>query len=175
MNGKRLTLAIAISLSMLSLWTLESCNKNNSTTSYQTDGTMTATINGASYSAKSYVVSDYITSFGAIIVQGENINGSDTVGLQVSLPYIIPVDTAIEVTTSAYAGFAGIAYTMPGKEYDCYYGLGASHGIITLTSADTVNHKVAGTFSGVLYNNANATGDSVVLTNGAFTSSYQVQ
>jgi hypothetical protein len=175
MNGKRLTLVMAISLSLLSLWALESCNKNNSTTSYQTDGTLTASINGTAYSAKSYVVSDYINSFGSIIVQGETISGSDTVGLQVSIPYILPLDTAISVTNSAYAGYAAIAYQIPGKEYDCYFGLGASHGTITLTSADTVNHQVAGTFSGVLYNKDNATGDSVVLTNGAFNSAYQVQ
>ncbi|HEV2478427.1 MAG TPA: hypothetical protein VGS79_02135 [Puia sp.] len=170
MNGKRLSLATVISLGMLGLWGLGSCSKNNST-SYTTDGTLTATVNGAAYSAKSYVVAGYLTTYGQVIVQGDSIVGRDTTEIQVAMPYIPAVNAAVYTDSTQ---FAGLTYKVPGKEYDAYYGLGFSHGVVTLSSADTVNHKVAGSFSGVLYNIVNSN-DSIVITNGAFTSSYQVQ
>lgn len=171
MNGKRLSLAAAISLGVVTLWGLGSCNKSNNNTSYQTDGTLTATVNGAAYSAKSYVVAGYLTTYGQVIVQGDSIVGGDTTEIQVAMPYIPAVNAPVYTDSSQYAG---LTYVVPGKEYDAYFGLGFSHGVVTLSSADTVNHRVAGSFSGVLYNIVNSN-DSVVITNGAFTSSYQVQ
>lgn len=169
MFGTRLTLATATSLCMLSLAGLESCSKNNST-GYQTAGTMSATVNGAAYSAKTYVVAGYLTTYGQLIVRGDSIVGSDTTEVQVAMPYIPAVNTPVYTDSSQYAG---LSYKVPGKEYDAYYGLGFSHGVITLNSADTVNHKVVGSFSGVLYNIVNSA-DSVVITNGAFNSNYRV-
>ena len=171
MSGKRLTLAAAISLSMLTLWGLGGCSKNSNNNSYQTDGTMTATVNGAAYAAKSYVVSGYLTTYGQILVQGDSIVGSDTTEIQVAMPYIPTVNVAVSTDSTIYVS---MTYKVPGKEYDAYNGFGYSHGAVTLSSADTVNHKVVGSFSGVLYNDAN-NNDSVVITNGAFNSSYQVQ
>lgn len=171
MNGKRLSLAAVIALSIFSLWGLESCSKNNSSSSYQTDGTLTATIKGTAYSAKSYVVAGYLTSLGQLIVLGDSIRSNDTTEIQVSIPYIPAVNSPVHTDSLLYAV---LTYVMPGKEYDAYYGLGYSHGVITLSSADTVNHKVAGTFSGVLYNKDNSN-DSISITNGAFNSTYQVQ
>jgi hypothetical protein len=170
MFGKRLSPAAVVSLSMLTLLGLQSCSKNNSS-SYQSDGTLTATVNGAAYSAKSYVVAGYLTTYGQLIVQGDSIVGSDTSEIQVAMPYIPAVNVTVYTDSTQYAG---VTYKVPGKEYDAYYGLGFSHGALTLSSADTVNHKIAGSFSGVLYNVVNSN-DSVVITNGAFNSSYQVQ
>ncbi len=48
------------------------------------------------------------------------------------------------------------------------------HSTVTVTSYDSTGHKVGGTFSGVLYNQNNAN-DSVVVTNGNFSSTYLVQ
>ena len=170
MNGKRLSLAAVFFLSMLTLWGLESCSKNNSS-STSSEGTLTATVNGAAYAAKSYVISAYLTSYGQIIVQGDSIRSNDTTEIQLAIPYIPVVNRPVYTDSTQ---FAGVTYLSPGKEYDAYYGLGQSHAMITLSSADTVNHRVGGTFSGVLYNIVNSS-DSVVITNGAFTSSYQVQ
>lgn len=170
MNGIRLSLAAVISLGMLTLLGLGSCSKNNSS-STQTDGTMTATLNGTAWSAKSYVVAGYLTTYGQVIVQGDSIVGSDTTEMQVAMPYIPAVNTPVYTDSSQ---FAGVTYVIPGKEYDAYYGLGFSHGVVTLSTADTVNHRVVGSFSGVLYNIVN-NNDSVVITNGAFSSTYQVQ
>jgi len=170
MNGKRFFLAALVFLGILSLSALESCSKSNSS-STTSDGTLTATVNGTAYSAKSYVISGYLSAYGQIIIQGDSIRSNDTTELQIAIPYIPAVNAPVYTDSSQ---FAGITYLSPGKEYDAYYGLASSHGIITLLSADTINHKVGGTFSGVLYNIVNSS-DSVVITSGVFTSTYQVQ
>lgn len=171
MIGKRLSLAAVTVLSMLTLWGLESCSKNN-TTSYTTDGTVTATLNGGAWSAKSYVVAGYVTIISPqIIVEGDSITNGDTARMQIAVPYILPVNQLIPFDTTAYAGALGISYSTHGKLYQAFGGFYDSHGAITLSTADTVGHHVAGTFNGVLYATTN---DSVVITNGAFNTTYQV-
>jgi hypothetical protein len=174
MKGKRLTLATVISFVMLTLCGLESCSKNNST-SVQSDGTMTATINGAAYSAKSYVIGGYLISFGLFVVQGDSItNNKDTTEIQIAMPYDFPADQTIPIDTIAYADSLGITCRTSGKTYEAYYSFFQSHGYVTLASKDTVNHQLAGTFDGVLYNKDNSN-DSLVIANGVFKSVYQTQ
>jgi hypothetical protein len=170
MNGKRLSLAAVISLTMLSLWGIAGCSKNssNSTTS---DGTMTATVNGVAYNAKSYVIAGYLTTYGQLIVQGDSINNNDTAEIQVAIPYPPTVNIAISTDSSA---FTSLTYIRGGVEYDAFNGYGYSHGVVTVTSSDTVNHRIAGNFSGVLYSSA-LSADSVVFSNGAFSTTYVVQ
>jgi hypothetical protein len=171
MNGKRLSLAAVFFLSVFAVWGIESCSKSNSS-STQSNGTLTATVNGAAYAAKSYVIAGYLT--GQIIVQGDSIRGTDTTGIQLDIPYIPAVNTPLYTDS---VQFASVTYLSPGKVYDAFFALGQSHAVITLTIADTVNHRVGGTFSGVLYSVVNGNfnpSDSVVITNGAFTSTYQV-
>jgi hypothetical protein len=170
MNGKRLSLAAVISLTMLTLWGIAGCSKNNSS-STASEGTMTATVNGTAYTAKAYVIAGYLTSYGQIIVQGDSINNNDTTEIQVAMPYPPAVNVPISTDSTQ---FAAVTYVRGGVEYDAFNGYGYSHGVITLSSADTVNHRVIGTFSGVVYNTALST-DSVVLTNGTFNSTYSVQ
>lgn len=170
MNGKRLSLAAVFLLSLCALWCLQSCSKNN-TTSYTTDGTLTATVNGVAFSANSYVIGARITTLvPQLIIQGDSIHNGDTAAFQVAMPYILPVNQAVSVDSSAFVGALGITYTKGSKQYQAYYGVFASHGTVTLSTADTVNHKVAGSFSGVLYYSGS---DSVVVTNGAFNSTYR--
>jgi hypothetical protein len=167
MNVKRLLLPAVFLASMVSFGGLVGCSKHSSNTA-TSEGTLTATVNGATYNAASYVVSGYLSAYGQLIVQGDSIRSSDTTEIQVAIPYIPAVNVAVSTDSSQYAG---LTYTMPGKEYDAYFGLSNSHGVITLTGEDTINHHVAGTFSGVLYNIVNSN-DSVVITNGAFSSTY---
>ena len=170
MNVKRLLLPAVFSFSIVSLAGMVGCSKSSSN-STSSEGTMTATVNGASYSAKSYVVAGYLTSYGQLIVQGDSIVGSDTTQIQVAMPYIPAVNHPISTDSSQYVG---ISYIGPSKEYDAYFGLNGSHGVVTLTGEDTVNLRVIGNFSGVLYNITNAS-DSIVITNGQFNSTYTVQ
>ena len=57
-------------------------------------------------------------------------------------------------------------------QYDGVSGSGRS--ILTITSYDSVNHKIAGTFTGVLYNDFGG-GDSLVVTNGHFNVGFVAQ
>jgi hypothetical protein len=170
MNVKRILLPVVFTVSIVSLWSLVGCSKHSSS-STTTDGTMTATVNGGTYNAVSYVVAGYLSAYGQLIVQGDSIRGTDTTEIQVAMPYIPTVNVPITTDSSQYVG---LSYKMPGKEYDAYFDLTNSHGSITLSGEDTVNHRVAGTFSGVLYNIVNSN-DSLVIINGAFSSTYSVQ
>jgi hypothetical protein len=58
------------------------------------------------------------------------------------------------------------------KDYSAGWGLG--HVAMTVTSQDTLNHKIAGTFTAVLYNTVTQN-DSLVVTNGKFNTAYIVQ
>ena len=171
MNGKRLSLAAMISLTMLTLWGIAGCSKNNSSSTTTTDGTMTATVNGTAYTAKAYVIAGYLSTYGQIIVQGDSINNKDTTEIQIAMPYPPAVNVPISTDSTQ---FAAVTYIRGGVEYDAFNGYGYSHGVITLTTADTVNHRLVGTFSGVVYSTALST-DSVVLTNGTFNTTYSVQ
>src|SRR6185437_16586355 len=100
----------------LSLLGLESCSKNNSR--YQTDGTLTATVNGSAYSAKSYVIAALVTTLTPqIIVEGDSITNSDTTRVQVAVPSNFPVNQATSVDSSAYTGAVGISYYSRGVTY----------------------------------------------------------
>ncbi|HEY8968993.1 MAG TPA: hypothetical protein VIM64_07865 [Puia sp.] len=54
-----------------------------------------------------------------------------------------------------------------------FFGAYNSHGTVLVTSWDTAAHKIAGTFSGVLYNN-DYSDDSLKIDNGHFSTSYTV-
>ncbi len=47
-----------------------------------------------------------------------------------------------------------------------------SHGTLKITSWDKTGLKIGGTYSGVIYDGSN---DSVVITNGAFNTTYKAQ
>lgn len=169
MNVKRFVLPAVTTLGVGFLFGLAGCSKNSNNNS--SSGTLTCTINGTAFSAQpNQVGAGDLSTFGQLFVLGYNIQSKDTTGFQVEMPYIPPVNVAFSTDTTE----SDLTYIVPGKEYDAYFGLSNSHGIITLTLADTVNHKVAGTFSGVLYNISNSS-DSVVVTNGAFSSPYSIQ
>lgn len=169
MNVKRLVFPLVITLCAGFLFGSIGCSK--SSTNNSGSGTLTCTINGTAFSAQpNQVGAGLLSSFGQLFVLGYNIQNKDTTGFQVEIPYIPPVNHPFSTDTTQSV----LTYIIPGKEYEAYYGLANAHGIITLTLADTVNHKVTGSFSGVLYNLANSS-DSVAVTNGSFSSSYTIQ
>jgi hypothetical protein len=64
-----------------------------------------------------------------------------------------------------------LSYTIKGTEYDAYSTEGQFQ--LTVTSLDSMGHKIGGTFSAtghslISYN------DSVVITNGKFSTAYNV-
>ena len=169
MRMKRLALPGVITLTVVFLFTMIGCSKSSNNSS--SSGTLTCTINGTAFAAQpNQVGGGVLSSYGQLYVLGYNIQNKDTTGFQVEMPYIPAVNHPFSTDTT----LSDLTYITSGKEYDAYFGLSASHGLITVSTADTVNHKIAGTFSGVLYNVLSAS-DSVVVTNGAFSTSYTVQ
>lgn len=169
MNVRRLVLPTVITLGAGLLLGLIGCSKNNNNNT--STGTMSCTVNGTAFSAQPYQVgAGYLSNYGQLFVVGYNIQNTDTSLFQVVMPYLPPVNVAFSTDTT----ISDLAYVKSGQEYDAFFGFDNSHGIITLSEADTVNHKVTGTFSGVLYNKTNSA-DSVVVTNGAFSSYYTIQ
>lgn len=142
------------------------CKKsNNSTNSSSISATMGST-NISISSANTF--SWYSTDSSVFEISGLSINGKDSaiLGLQIFPPF--KLDSAITDSWSV-----NIDYYIPSSQADYFAGNGFGHVSLTVTSQDTVNHKIAGTFSGTLYNGFGTT-DSLVVTNGKFNTSYSV-
>ena len=82
--------------------------------------------------------------------------------------------TTVGLAVSSDTNYIDVGYfdSKTGLFFDgSQYG---GHTIITITSWDTTNLKIAGTFSGVLYAQGVAN-DSMAITNGKFSTSYDKQ
>jgi hypothetical protein len=168
MTLKRLKL-FALAIPVLGLSGTIACNKGTQTTGYVSQGTLTATVGGANY-APSLTEAVYSTNLSTFAVLGIQ-SGKDTTYLRVELPLTgYTIGTAFSSDTSTASGLAWFD-SQRTFEYDALFGTGASHSLITITSLDSATLKVSGTFSGVLYN-INNLSDSIVITNGAFNTSY---
>lgn len=157
MKARRLILCLLLSAA--------GCSKSNNNP-LPTNGTLSATAGTSNFTA-AQVEGLYSQSLALMAVLGYTIQSNDTTGFQIQFPYIPPVGYAISSDTTETA----LTYFIPGKRYDAFLGDGTV--VLTLTSADTVGHSFSGTFSGTVYNDANPM-DSVVITNGKFTSTYSV-
>jgi hypothetical protein len=158
-----------LTLSSFALFSLVviSCKKSNSSS---VSGQITATINGTAWSTNVSTSGIYASISDQFEIIGGSYKSGDTTGVSVSFYDPFPLNTPISSDTSGidieYVNQATLA------EYDG--GIIAGHSLLTITSSDTVNLKISGTFSGVLYNITGGS-DSVVVTNGTFTSSYTKQ
>jgi hypothetical protein len=104
-------------------------------------------------------------------VAGMRRTSQDTSTLYLILPLVAKPGMTVSSDTSVLT----ITYSpnFARSIYMAQYGFGG-HALVTMTTQDTVNHKIAGTFSGTVYNLANAS-DSLVITNGKFSTTYVVQ
>jgi hypothetical protein len=147
-----------------------SCKKSNSSGSSSTQ--MTATVNGSAWASNVPVQALYAQSFGvgAFEVIGGYYKGKDTTAfaIQFNTPFVL--HTAISSDTAVLD--IGYVNSTTLTEYDG--GSTAGHSILTVSSWDSVNHKISGTFSGVLYNVTGGS-DSLVVTNGSFSTGYTAQ
>jgi hypothetical protein len=169
MTVKRLKLFL-FAIPVLGLSGIVACNKGTQTTGYVSQGTLTATVAGASY-APSLTEAVYSPStYTTFVVLGIQ-SGKDTNYLRVELPLTgFTIGTAFSSDTATASGLTWFD-SQKSFEYDALFGIGASHSLINITSWDSATLKVAGTFSGVLYN-INNLSDSIVITNGAFSTTY---
>jgi hypothetical protein len=161
---------ISILLIVTSLSGIVACNKGTQTTSYVSQGTVTATLGSTSYAPTLTEAIYSPVTYSTFIVLGIQ-PGKDTNYLRIELPLTgFTIGTPFSSDTATASGVTWFD-SQRTFEYDAVFGNGASHSLINVTSWDSVGRKVAGTFSAVLYN-INSAGDSIVLTNGTFNTSY---
>ncbi len=154
--------AIFSALLLLLTLVLEACRK----TPLDASSGFSATINGTSFGTIGYNAL-YTPRTNQIDVTGSAIHDEDTTYL-----YLIFPDSSFKKPIDIKT-IANITYYDAGKNfmYDSYADF--SHGTLTVNSLNLNSRMVSGTFSGVIY--AYSGFDSVVLTNGKFSSPFVVQ
>jgi hypothetical protein len=144
------------------------CKKSNSSSG--ASGSVTANIAGVTFASTATTTQAiYSSAYGQFDIVGAQVKNGDTTLIDLSwnpapkLNFPISSDTTV-MEISYFDSKTQVAYDgsdLPG------------HSIITVTSWDSTNLKVAGTWSGVMYG-LSAT-DSIVVTNGTFNTSYTRQ
>ncbi|HEV9037827.1 MAG TPA: hypothetical protein VGQ51_14430 [Puia sp.] len=130
---------------------------------------VTATVGSTGFSPAISVA--FYTESGAMWeVGGYTIKSGDTTALVVSIPSPVTVNTKMSTTNSAI----GVEYYISGSNKDYLAGPGWGSATLTVTSLDTTGHKIAGNFTGTLYNAMNSN-DSIKVTNGQFNTSYLLE
>jgi hypothetical protein len=148
-----------------------SCKKSSNIS--DSSNSVSATVSGTNFST-STTASFYSQSGADWDISGVSIKSGDTVVVEAMIfaPFTLnqPFNTDTTNTTLFYSTNGS-----SGKQYGAgsyWFGSGNGLAVMTVTSLDTTAHKISGTFSGSLYTTAS---DSVVVTNGKFSSSYTVE
>lgn len=162
MYFKNLSLVAISAVVVLSLVST-SCKKSNDNNN---SAGVSATI-GTTAFTPSTSTGFFYQGNGYFELAGYSIKGTDSTLLDVSIPGTFKLNTPMD----AYHDDASVLYYAGGKEYIASYLFGTAK--VTVTSYDSTNHKIGGTFTASLYNFTNAN-DSLILTNGKFNTSYTV-
>jgi hypothetical protein len=148
---------------LLLLLIIAGCSKNNNSSS--SSGSFTATIGTTSYQGTT-TLGAYSYGLGELAIVSYSMHPNDTSAFQVTMPWpktfnqTLPTDSLLS-----------LSYTAKGTEYDAYSTEGQLQ--LTVTSIDSIGHKIAGSFTANGHSTANFN-DSVVITNGKFSTSYNV-
>jgi hypothetical protein len=149
------------------LLTAAGCSKSNNNGS---NASMTASVNDTAWTANFDVAGAYTVAADMFDIVGGEIKSGDTTGFSITFYSPIVVNKSFSSDTASI----DIQYqvTKTGALYDG--GAFAGHSLLTITSYDSNNFMIAGTFSGVLYN-LNTGTDSLTVTGGTFSSSFTLQ
>jgi hypothetical protein len=143
------------------------CKKSNNSTS--SASTISASMGSTAFSVSTAnTTAWYSTDSAAYLIGGFAVNGGDTTGLAMEIFTPFTLGTTITDKYSVNMDY----YVSSTKDY--FGGNGIGQIALTVTTQDTVNHKIAGTFTATLYNSL-AQNDSLVVTNGKFNTTYSVQ
>lgn len=142
------------------------CTKTT-TTQAPTNGTLSAAAGGTSFTAQ-VVDAAYSQGLGLVGVFGITQKGNDSTKIILEFSYLPPAGLTFSSDTTE----TSLSYFTGGKQYDAFSNSGKV--VMTLATADTVGHLLSGSFSGTVYNEQNPL-DSLLISNGKFTSSYSVQ
>lgn len=137
---------------------------------------MSSRINGQSYLAKQTTASVFGGAGGYYLVGGTGIMGGDTVILTVFIASPIVLNKKVCTDTNAFAElqYQILRNNAPYASYTAAYG-DLDSAYYTITALDTIDHTIAGTFSGTITIDSNVGNlpDSLVISNGLFKSTYQ--
>jgi hypothetical protein len=103
-------------------------------------------------------------------IDGIQLKNGDSTGMGL----VFPVPITVNKTVSSDSGWIDVEYVDAQKQAEYDGGYTAGHSILTITSYDSTGGKIAGTFSGVLYNITGGS-DSLVITNGSFSTTFTAQ
>ena len=145
---------------------LGGCSKSNNSGSGS--GPISATVSGQAFDP-ALSLAFYTQSGQYWDITGYTIKSGDTTSISVSLAPPVSLNTAMTNNNSSLY----IEYYLSGTGKDYFAGTGYGSASMTLSTLDTAGHKMAGSFTATLYN-ANNNKDSILITNGKFSSSYQV-
>jgi hypothetical protein len=157
--------SLTLIISLFSFILVSSCKKSNSGGGNSISGTVgTTNVSGGTTQGA------YSAYAGMFLLASYSVQGKDTTGFILNIPSVFAKVGKAFTSDSTYLevvyGASG------GKTYDASYGSG--HASVTVNQLDTVGHKINGIFTATAYN-VNSSNDSVVITNGKFSSSYTVQ
>jgi len=144
------------------LFAISACSKNSSSTP---SSGVSATAGSSKYQSTTSVGA-YSASLGELTIFSYSGSGSDSTALQIDIPWppvvnqVLPADSLLT-----------LSYTARSTEYDAYSLAGRLQ--LTVTSLDSTGHKLSGTFSAIAHSTANVN-DSVVISNGKFSTAYNV-
>lgn len=140
-----------------------SCKKSSDSNSNSISATVgTTAVSGA------HTQGTYSSLAGMYLLVSYNVQGKDTTGFFLTIP---SAWAKVGKTFSSDSTYLELDYVgSNGADYAAYSNNG--HLTLTLSTLDSVNHKIGGIFAGTAYNSSN---DSVVITNGKFSSSYTAQ
>jgi len=158
------TTAVAIAALLFST----ACKKSSNTA--PGSGAVNATVNDTLFTPPpGGVYGTYTTGSGQFDIDAFELKGSDTLYLFVTIfkPFTLsqPIDNISSSSNIVY-------YDASHRPYSNITGMGNT--TITVTTYDSVNHKIAGSFSGNLYSDSGS-GDSIIVKNGTFNTSYVIQ
>jgi hypothetical protein len=146
-----------------------SCKKSSNSNNNNSNGSISASINASAWANSFPIIGAYSIGTGSFEFQGIQLKGGDSTGM--ALEFLSP--TALNQAIGSDSGWVDVEYVAPMQVlYDG--GQTSGHSTLTVTSYDPTSQKIAGTFSGVLYNISGGS-DSLVVTNGSFNSTYTSQ
>jgi hypothetical protein len=146
-----------------------SCKKSSNSNNNSSNGSISASINGSAWANSFPIIGAFSIGSGNFEFQGIQLKGGDSTGM--ALVFLTPF--TVNQAVSSDSGWVDVEYIAPMQVlYDG--GHTSGHSILTVTSYDPAGQKIAGTFSGVLYNISGGS-DSLVVTNGSFNSTYTSQ
>ncbi|MFL5746230.1 MAG: hypothetical protein ACJ751_16265 [Niastella sp.] len=162
MKNKRL-LGLSAAFALTLAIGVTSCKKDKNNNDGAA-GQLSATVGTESYKPSGVTG---ISFMGSISITGWRLNAQDSIFLQLQFP-----DTATVNSKLSLDDVADLFYYNAKGNLDYTSWNSRSHGTVTFSTFDKAGKKVAGSFSGVIYQSGSSS-DSVVVKDGKFNTAYK--